>query len=141
MSDSKKEKEHHHHKTLVLGYVSFSAPTTGGTIFGPDALIPLNNQVFALNIDVSPLGGLVIRKSGTYGITFNANLADGAQVTPVIFEIFTNARFITSVTVSPGSTLAKVAIITHLEENEVLQVKTVTSVNLYDANLTVALLS
>jgi len=140
MSDSKKEKKHHHN-TLVLGYVSFSAPTTGGTIFGPDALIPLNNQVFALNIDVSPLGGLVIKKSGTYGITFNANLADGAPGTPVIFEIFTNARFITSVTVSPGSTLAKVAIITHLEENEVLQVKTVTGVNLYDANLTAALLS
>ncbi len=134
MYESNKKKDHE----KVLGYASFSAPTTAGVNFGPDELIPLNNQVFAMNIDVSPLGGLVIKKSGTYGITFNANLADGAPGTSVIFEIFSNTQLIASVTVSPNSTLAKVAKIAHLDINDLLQVKTTTGVLLYDANLTAA---
>ncbi len=128
------QKHDHEQDVAVLGYVSFSA--TGGINLGPDALIPLNNQVIAENIDVSPFGGLVIKKSGTYGITFNANLQSGVTAE---YEIYANTRLIASVSNPPGSTLAKVAkIMAQLEENEVLQVKTTLLINLFDANLTAA---
>ncbi|MCQ6266706.1 hypothetical protein M1K46_13675 [Fictibacillus sp. WQ 8-8] len=119
----------------VLGYASFSA--TSGRLFDPDEFIPLNNEVIAECTDISPIGGLAIKKSGTYGITFNANLQSGTNAT---FEIFANARLIASVTVLPNTTLAKVGKIVCLEENEVLQVKnaTATQINLFDANLTAA---
>jgi hypothetical protein len=93
--------------------------------------------VFAQNISVSPLGGLVINKSGTYGITFNANLAN-LNIPAPTFEIYAGSRLIATATVLPGTTLAKVAIITYLAKNEVLQVRTPTGAFLYDANLTAA---
>ncbi|WP_088012360.1 hypothetical protein [Gottfriedia acidiceleris] len=135
--DSKKkhhDKEHGHKNEPVLGYVSFSA--TGGIVLGPNTIIPLTNVIIAENIDVSPLGGLVIKKSGIYGITFNTNLASGVTAE---YEIYANTRLIASVSNPPGSTLAKVAkIVAQLEKNEVLQVKTTATINLFDANLTAA---
>lgn len=78
----------------------------------------------------------VIKKSGIYGITFNTNLASGVTAE---FEIYANTRLIASVSNPPGSTLAKVAkIVAQLEKNEVLQVKTTVTINLFDANLTAA---
>ncbi|MED1865642.1 hypothetical protein P4V41_19465 [Fictibacillus nanhaiensis] len=124
----------------VLGYVSFSAPTTSGTQFAAGATIPLNNTVFAQNIGVSPIGGLVVNKSGNYGITFNANLANLNIPSPT-FEIYASSRLIATATIFPDTTLAKVANITQLEKNEVLQVRTPTGAFLYDANLTAAKLN
>jgi len=135
--DSKKkhhEEKHCHKNETVLGYVSFSPP--GGIALGPNTIIPLTNVIIAENIDVSPLGGLVIKKSGIYGITFNTNLASGVAAE---YEIYANTRLIASVSNPSGSTLAKVAkIVAQLEKNEVLQVKTTVAIILFDANLTAA---
>ncbi|MBD3108049.1 hypothetical protein IEO70_06685 [Bacillus sp. AGMB 02131] len=126
--------KHSKSKHRVLGFISTSFSETAGLILPANALVPLTSQIFALNINIAPLGGLIIQKAGTYGITFNGNSS-----IPATFQIFAKDRLIASVSNLPESALTKVADITaYLAENEILYVKTADGITLSDANLTAA---